>query len=59
MGATWLLPRPVASGCTIELTVVHSRWMSEMDASAIKSLMSGIYTTQRKTEEFFSVYLNI
>lgn len=37
----------------IELTVVYSR-MSEMDASAIKSLMSDIYTTQRKTEDFFS-----
>ena len=34
MGATWSLPSPVASSCTIELTVVYSRWMSEMDASA-------------------------
>lgn len=54
MGVTWSLPSPVANSCTIELTVVYSRWMSEMNASAIKSLMSDIYTTQRKTQDFFS-----
>ena len=32
----WEQPSPVASSCTIELTVVYLRWMSEMDASAIK-----------------------
>ena len=62
MGVTWSLPSPVANSCTIELTVVYSRWMSEMNASAIKSLMSDIYTTQRKTQDFFSfqilLYLN-
>ena len=62
MGATWSLPSPVASSCTIVLTVVYLRWMSEMDASAIKSLMSDFYTTQRKTEDLFSfgilLYLN-
>lgn len=58
----WEQPSPVASSCTIVLTVVYLRWMSEMDASAIKSLMSDFYTTQRKTEDFFSfgilLYLN-